>query len=101
MIRVAVMYPNEEGRRFDFEYYKEKHLPLVRQRLKPLRIEIDRGVPDKDENPSPYLAIAYLVFKKFDDLIEGFNAFGGELVSDVPNYTDIQPVFQVSEMVKI
>ena len=29
MIKVSVMYPNKEGARFDHDYYREKHMPLV------------------------------------------------------------------------
>ena len=29
MIKVSVMYPNGPGVRFDHDYYREKHLPLI------------------------------------------------------------------------
>jgi hypothetical protein len=29
MIKVSVMYPNSPGVRFDHDYYREKHLPLI------------------------------------------------------------------------
>ena len=33
MIKVSVMYPNKEGARFDHQYYRDKHMPLVKARL--------------------------------------------------------------------
>src|SRR5204862_8043907 len=33
MIIVSVMYPNTPGNRFDHEYYRDKHMPLVKARL--------------------------------------------------------------------
>ena len=33
MIKVSVMYPNTPGARFDHEYYRDKHMPLVKARL--------------------------------------------------------------------
>ena len=33
MIKVSVMYPNTAGARFDHEYYREKHMPLVKARM--------------------------------------------------------------------
>jgi uncharacterized protein (TIGR02118 family) len=33
MIKVSVMYPNTPGARFDHEYYREKHMPLVKARM--------------------------------------------------------------------
>ena len=33
MIKVSVMYPNKPGARFDHDYYRDKHMPLVKARL--------------------------------------------------------------------
>ena len=33
MIKVSVMYPNVPGVRFDHEYYRDKHMPLVKVRM--------------------------------------------------------------------
>ena len=33
MIKVSVMYPNTPGARFDHEYYRDKHMPLVKSRM--------------------------------------------------------------------
>src|SRR3954466_16354859 len=33
MIKVSVMYPNSPGARFDHEYYRDKHMPLVKARM--------------------------------------------------------------------
>ena len=33
MIKASVMYPNTPGARFNHEYYRDKHMPLVKARL--------------------------------------------------------------------
>src|SRR6184192_1284407 len=33
MIKVSVMYPNTPGARFNHEYYRDKHMPLVKARM--------------------------------------------------------------------
>ena len=33
MIKVSFLYPNEEGKNFDMDYYTGTHMPLVHQRL--------------------------------------------------------------------
>ena len=33
MIKVSVLYPNGQGARFDHEYYRDRHVPLVAARL--------------------------------------------------------------------
>src|SRR5690348_1454679 len=35
MIKVSVMYANKPGARFDHVYYRDKHMPLVRDRMGP------------------------------------------------------------------
>jgi uncharacterized protein (TIGR02118 family) len=33
MIKVSVMYPNTPGARFNHEYYRDKHMPMVQAKL--------------------------------------------------------------------
>ena len=33
MIKVSVMYPNKSGARFDHNYYRDKHMPLLKARM--------------------------------------------------------------------
>lgn len=33
MIKVTVFYQNDEGKRFDMEYYLNKHITMVQQKL--------------------------------------------------------------------
>ena len=33
MIKLSVLYPNQEGKKFDMDYYCATHLPLVKKLL--------------------------------------------------------------------
>ena len=46
MIKVSVMYPNTPGARFDHEYYRDKHMPLVKNRMGDRRkyYTVDKGL---------------------------------------------------------
>ena len=33
MIKVSVMYPYTEGARFDHDYYRDTHMPLLKARM--------------------------------------------------------------------
>lgn len=33
MIKISVVYPNSAGVRFDHAYYRDKHMPMVKDRL--------------------------------------------------------------------
>ena len=73
MIRIAVMYPRRgvgasgEEPRFDLDYYRDRHLPLVKEKLSPLSIEIDVGVTDIEGAPPPFIAIGYLTFDSMEE----------------------------------
>ncbi len=103
MIKVSVLYPNEEGKKFDMDYYTGKHMPMVQSRLDSmglLRIEVERGVSSADPNaPAPFVAIGVLYFNKVEEVHEAFKNHGREIMGDIPNYTDISPQIQISETV--
>ena len=70
MIQVTTLYPNQPGKRFDHDYYVNKHMALVHRLFDSrglVRIEVVKGV--------------------------------AQTMADVPNYTDIEPQFQISEIV--
>ncbi len=48
MIKVTIMYPNEEGKTFDMEYYSTKHMPMVARVLgqSMKSWEIDKGIAE-------------------------------------------------------
>ncbi len=100
MIRVAVLYPNSEGKSFNVEYYKNKHMKLAWEKLGPLGMvscEVDAGIAGMGDTPPPYAAIGYVIFETVDEFQSAFAQAGGELVADIPNYTDIEPTIQISE----
>ena len=99
MIRASVLYPNEPGKKFDFDYYIKKHMAMVSKKSKPygfIRYEVDKAA----DSSSPFIAAGHLYFKS----LEGYqNAFAGNaevFMADIPNFTDIMPQIQVSEIVK-
>lgn len=95
MIRVSVMYA--KGGKFDFDYYKEKHMGLVHRLLDSyglIKSEVDRGIGD-----SPYVAIGHLVFDSAENMQKGLEAHDPKLAADLPNFSDIKPEFQVSEII--
>jgi len=46
MIKVSVMYPNKPGARFNHDYYRDKHMPLVKAQMgdKCKYYTIDKGL---------------------------------------------------------
>ena len=101
MIRVSVMYPNAAGRRFDWNYYLEKHMAAVRQLLDTCnaRAEVDRGIGTAQPGAmAPFVAVCHMYYKNMEDL-QKVMAQAGEMNNDIPNFTDAQPQIQISEIV--
>jgi len=101
MIRVTVLYPNTPGARFDWAYYLNTHIPLALRRLGGAvkGSAVDQGVGGlQPGSPAPYVAIAQFLFDSVDALQQAFGPHADELLGDIPNYTDIQAVFQISEV---
>lgn len=100
MIKLTVAYPSTQGARFDHDYYREKHCPLAHGLLGSERYEIDRGLSGAvPGSPPPFEAVAHFYFASLDAFQNGMAGGGAELGADIPNYTDITPTIQVSEVV--
>lgn len=102
MIKVAIMYPNEEGKTFDMDYYSTKHMPMVAKLFgDPMRaMSIDKGVAGRTpDEPMPYVAAGYFYFDQLSDYQNAFGPNAEKILGDIPNYTNIQPVVQISEVV--
>lgn len=102
MIKVSVMYPATPGARFDHAYYRDRHMPLVKARMGAhcRSYTVDKGLAGgAPGQPLTYVAMCHI----FCDSVEGFQAGFGphaqEIMGDIPNYTDIAPVVQISEVV--
>ena len=99
MIKISVMYPNDDGATFDIDYYCASHMALVRQLLgETLRgIGVDQGI-GQPGSPAPFLAIGHLLFDSAEAAQSAINTHGPKLMADVPNYTNTQPTIQVSQI---
>ena len=101
MIKVTVLYPNEESTSFDFDYYTGSHVPMVIGLLTPMGLvkgEVEKGVSAADPNePAPFVCVANFHFNTVDEVHEAFKTHGREIMGDIKNYTQIQPTLQISE----
>jgi uncharacterized protein (TIGR02118 family) len=101
MIKVSVLYPNSGDAKFDMNYYVTKHMPMVRQKLgaacKGVAVEqgIAGGAPGA---PPAFVAMGHLLFDSADAFQQAFAPHASEIMSDIPNYTKIQPVIQISDV---
>ena len=101
MFKVAIFYPNGEDKTFDMEYYEKKHMPMVAGFLgKNLKFyEIDRGVAGRTPNDkAPFVTIGYFYINDVAEYHKAIAQNRDAVISDFKNYTNIQPVVQISEI---
>ena len=101
MIKVSVLYPNTSGKKFDSEYYFSKHLPMVQERLgstiKGAAMEVGLAGMEPG-SPAPYIVMGHLNFDSVEAFQTAFGPHAQSIMGDIPNFTDIQPVIQISEV---
>ena len=101
MIKVSVMYPSGQGVRFDIDYYCNRHMPMVKDRLgaalKQMAVDHGRagGAPVA---PPLYAAIGQLYLDAVYAFQAAFKPHAKEILGDIPNYTNAQPDMQISEV---
>jgi uncharacterized protein (TIGR02118 family) len=103
MIKVSVFYPNKQGAKFDMNYYLTKHMPMVASKTgkacKGWSVEqgLAGGAPGQ---PATYVAMGHLLYDSVEAFQAAFNPHAAEIMADIPNYTDLQPLLQISEVKK-
>ena len=102
MIKVSVMYPNTPGARFDHEYYRDQHMPMVKARMgnNCKYYTVDKGLAGgTPDAPASYVGMCHIFCESVEAFQAGFGPHAEEILGDIPNYTDLSPVLQISEVV--
>ena len=101
MIKVSVFYPNNEGSKFDIEYYCRSHIPMVREKLGAAckGVAVEQGTAGATPGSPPgFIAMGHLYFDSMEAFQTAFGPHADAIMADIPNYTDIQPTIQISEV---
>jgi uncharacterized protein (TIGR02118 family) len=101
MIRASVLYPHEEGGKFDMNYYLTTHMPLVRQRLGAALkgVSVEQGVAGGTPNSPPaFVTLCDLQFGGIDEMQTAMAPHNAELMADIPHFTNIERSLQISEV---
>ena len=102
MIKVSVMYPNTPGARFDHAYYRDTHMPLLKARMgeRCHHYTVDKGMAGgAPGTAATYVGMCHIYFESVEAFQAGFGPHMQEIMGDIPNYTDLSPVIQISEVV--
>jgi uncharacterized protein (TIGR02118 family) len=101
VIKVSVFYPNKPGARFDHAYYRDKHMPMVKSRMGGhcKYYTVDKGLAGGTPGSAPiYIGMCHIFCESIDSFQAGFGPHAAEIMNDIPNYTDLEPVIQISDV---
>jgi uncharacterized protein (TIGR02118 family) len=101
MYCLSIAYPKKDGGTFDFDYYAKKHIPMVTRFLgaNADRAEVRKGVASPDGSAASFVCMANIWIKSVDEFQATLAKHGKEIMGDIPNFTNIQPILQVDEVV--
>ena len=92
---LTIVYPNSDGVRWDVEYYRTHHMPLImrqygKEAIK--RFELRKGSTDQKGGTPPYIGAVNIYINDQ----KAFDAAGAEhgktLVADVPHFSSVMPI---------
>ncbi|EFK10397.1 conserved hypothetical protein [delta proteobacterium NaphS2] len=101
MIKVSTFYPNEEGKKFNMEYYLNKHGVLLQEKLGAALkgVAVEQGLEGATPgSPATYIAMGHLYFDSVEAFQAAFGPHAESIRGDIPNFTDIRPTVQISEV---
>jgi uncharacterized protein (TIGR02118 family) len=99
MIILTVLYSKTDSSHFDHEYYRQKHIPLVHSIWGGLgleRVDLMRGMGALDGGSPAYELIVALSFTSMEDVQNALSK-GAEIMADIPNFSNVQPIIQLSQ----
>jgi uncharacterized protein (TIGR02118 family) len=97
MIVLTILYP--AGAPLDFDYYREVHLPLVRQLFGPHGLHSISYYRPVDT--SVYQLVAELRFTTMEQLLDARAAHSAAAQSDIARFTKATPVTLVGEEMQV
>jgi uncharacterized protein (TIGR02118 family) len=100
MYCVSIAYPQTAGACFDFSYYLEQHIPMVTGLLGDncLKSQARKGITAPDGSPAAFVCLATIWISSVDEFQATLAQHGASIIGDIANFTDIQPLLQIDEV---
>src|SRR5215467_9509145 len=92
MITVNVLYPNEDGAKFDMKYYLSSHIPMVKRvlggALKGCVVEqgVGGGAPG---TKAEFSVLCHLKFDSLESYQGAFGPHAAQIQGDIANYSSV------------
>jgi uncharacterized protein (TIGR02118 family) len=100
---LSVYYPWQADAKFDFDYYRDKHLKMMRELYGKSvgKMQVRKGLRKGDGSSPAFIAALTVEILS----MEAFDAAGQEhlpkLLADLANFSNVVPVGQIEELVGV
>jgi len=95
------MYPNSAEAIFNIDYYCNTHIPMVADLLGDALKSgtVDSGLAGGATGEAlAFIAMGHLTFETVESFQQSFGFNAEKIMADLPNFTNIQPQVQISEI---
>ncbi|MBD1545119.1 EthD family reductase [Roseibium aggregatum] len=95
---LQVLYPVGPDTTFDYDYYANKHFPIVQEAMGDFiaSVHVVKGLAGGPGTAPEFHAIATMNFASKEALESALKASGPAL-ADIPNFTNVQPQMLIGE----
>ena len=101
---ITVLFPNEEDAKYDKKYYVEHHMPLIERHWKKYGVQswsVTDFCPGPDGADPIYTFGSVVIWESKQGVEKAFqSAEVAEVMSDVTNFSNKQPVFLFGSQIK-
>tara|TARA_B100000768_G_C11152135_1_gene320768 strand:+ start:436 stop:744 length:309 start_codon:yes stop_codon:yes gene_type:complete len=99
-LSLQVLYPITKETNFNYEYYFEKHMKLVKDTFGDHLDStlVTKGIASGPNKPAVYYAIATMIFKNQSAMDLALSR-ASVVMEDIPNYTNTDPVMLIGEVI--
>ncbi|KAI5206869.1 hypothetical protein E4T38_03600 [Aureobasidium subglaciale] len=95
---VSALYKKTEN--FKLDYYKDHHMPLAMERFKSFGLKSYKISELNSEVSQGYAVHTIMEWDSEEGMMKGFAEHGQEMRDDLDNFSDVEPVGLLGQMVK-
>ena len=97
---ITILYPSQDNEGFSFEFYRDRHAPLIKSILGAAmhKIQVRKGMPGPDGALPKYVATINIWIADWDAYLKAMESRTQELIDELPFFTKAMPEIQIDEV---
>ena len=97
---ITVLYPAKDNEGFDYDFYRTRHAPLIKDILGPAlhRLEARRGGRGPNGEPATYAAVVSIWIADWAAYEDAMALRTQELLDELPLFTKALPLVQIDDV---